>query len=174
MPSPQQVKIDLETVFTALEGPLALVDNSERRDEFRRYLDAARLHLERSIFDLFSIAVEAVNEAGANVSVRLQYQTGALHLVVEPIAQEAGNEQDPLSAIGDEVEKVTIRLPAELKELISQAASLRGMSINSWYVRELARVVRELSRQLQHEERHQEREERQGRRDRLRGFIGSK
>jgi hypothetical protein len=168
----QQIKLDLDAIFSALEGPLALVDDPERRAAFQRYVEAARLHLERAIFDLLSGAIETVNEAGADVTARLQYQAGALHLVVEPRAQEADNEQDSLFTIGDEVDKVTIRLPAELKELISQAASLRGMSINSWYVRELARAVREISRQLHQEERQQERG-RKGPHGRLRGFIRS-
>ena len=190
----QHVQIDFGHVFEALERPLALIDDPERRGVFQRYVDSARVHLERAIFDLLSSAVEAVNEAGGNVRTRLEYQAGGLHLVVEPVAEEAAAEQDHVFNIDDEVEKVTIRIPGELKELISQAANLRGVSINSWYIRELARAVRDISREMRQDERQGERQARRGQKGaerearraqqeaereqrraqggRLRGFIG--
>jgi uncharacterized protein (DUF1778 family) len=171
-----QTPIDLGGVFEALERPLGLVEDLERRAAFQRYLDSARIHLERSIFDLLAKTVEAVNEAGSNVKARLEYQGGALHLVVDPVAEEATTEHERVFNIGDEVEKVTIRIPAELKELIAQAANLRGTSINSWYIRELARSVRDVAREFRQDERREERdqrrEERQSRRGSLRGFVG--
>src|SRR3972149_4684078 len=57
--------IDLSAVFEALERPLGLVEDPERRSALQRYLGSARVHLERAVFDLPSGAVEAVNEAGA-------------------------------------------------------------------------------------------------------------
>ena len=164
--------IDLSAVFEALERPLGLVEDPERRSALQRYLGSARVHLERAVFDLLSGAVEAVNEAGGGVRARLEYRAGALYLVVEPVAEEAAAEPERPFAPGDEVEKVTIRIPAELKDLISQAANLRGTSVNSWYVRELARAVRDISRQIRGDERRQEREEQRERRGSLRGFVG--
>ncbi len=38
-------------------------------------------------------------------------------------------------------EFIKARLPSELKDLIGQAAQLRGLSQNSWYLRELARAI---------------------------------
>jgi predicted DNA binding CopG/RHH family protein len=164
----QQTLINLEAVFEALERPLALVEDEQRRASFQRYLVSVRIHLERSILDLLAGAVQAVNEAEANVRARLEYQAGTLHLVVEPAEEEAAADQDRLFNIDDEVEKVTIRLPSELKDLISQAASSRGVSINSWYIRELANAVRNISRELRQNERRQEREVRIGQRMRER------
>jgi uncharacterized protein (DUF1778 family) len=70
------------------------------------------------------------------------------------------------------VEKVTIRLPAELKELIAQAANLRGVSVNTWYVRELARTIsRQVSDQVREEQREARHERRRANRG-LRGFVG--
>ena len=162
----------MSAVFEALERPLGLVEDPERRAAFQRYLESARVHLERAVFDLLSGAVEAVNEAGGTMRALLEYRAGALYLVVEPAAEEVAAEPERPFAPGDEVEKVTIRIPAELKDLISQAANLRGVSANPWYVRELARAVRDISRQIRGDERRQEREERQGRRGSLRGFVG--
>jgi len=173
----QQREIDLKAVFEALERPLALVDSPERQSDIRRYIEAARVHLERSIFDLLSGAVQAVNESGGGVRSHLEYQAGVLHHVVEPAGEESGSdaEAEPLFSIEGDVEKVTIRIPAELKDLISQAANLRGTSVNTWYVRELARTI---SRQVRDQIRDQARDEvrnRRGERRRgssLRGFVG--
>jgi hypothetical protein len=41
-----------------------------------------------------------------------------------------------------ETEKITIRIPAELKDLATQAASAAGVSANSWFVRAMARSLR--------------------------------
>ncbi|HXH23508.1 MAG TPA: toxin-antitoxin system HicB family antitoxin [Dehalococcoidia bacterium] len=168
----QQREIDLSAVFQALERPLALIDSPERRADMQRYVEAARIHLERAIFDILSDVATTVSEAGVGASVRLEYQGGKLYLVVEGASEaEAGPETERLFSAEGDIEKVTIRLPAELKELIAQAANLRGMSVNTWYVRELARTI---SRQVRDEIRDQRRESRrEERRNRgLRGFVG--
>lgn len=168
----QQKEIDLKSVFAALEGPLGLIDSPERRADMQRFVEAARIHLERAIFDVLSDVTTAVNEAGTGARARLEYQAGKLYLVVEPAPEpEAGPEAEPLFSVEGDVEKVTIRLPSELKDLISQAANLRGMSINTWYVRELARTIsRQVREQVREQQRHQRQERRQSRG--LRGFVG--
>ena len=40
------------------------------------------------------------------------------------------------------MEKITLRLPAELKELATEAAGKASLSVNSWFVRVLARALR--------------------------------
>jgi len=169
----QQREIELKSVFEALERPLGLIDNAERRADMQRYVEAARIHLERAIFDVLSDVTSAVNDAGAGARARLEYQGGKLFLVVEAVQEaESGPEAEPLFSVEGDVEKVTIRLPGELKELISQAANLRGMSVNTWYVRELARTI---SRQVRDQVREGQREARQERRRGnrgLRGFVG--
>jgi hypothetical protein len=167
----QQREIDLSRVFEALERPLGLIDNPERRADIQRYLESAKIHLERAMFDVLSDAVGLVNEAGVGTSARLEYQAGKLFLVVERATEAEETEAEPLFDIEGDMEKVTIRLPAELKELISQAANLRGLSVNAWYVRELARTI---SRQVRDEVRQQQRDARRQRRGSrsLRGFVG--
>lgn len=168
----QQKEIDLAAVFDALERPLGLIDNPDRRADMQRYVEAARIHLERAIFDVLSEVTVTVNSAGTGASTRLEYQGGKLYLVVEAVAEpENGPDTEPLFSVEGDVEKVTIRLPGELKELISQAANLRGMSTNTWYVRELARTI---SRQVREQVREEHRQSRQGRRTgrSMRGFVG--
>jgi predicted HicB family RNase H-like nuclease len=168
----QQREIDLAPVFAALERPLALVDSPERRSDMQRFVEAARVHLERAIFDLLSEVTTAVNEAGAGARARLEYQAGKLFLVVQAVTEEDnGAGQEPLFSVEGDMEKVTIRIPSELKELISQAANLRGMSVNNWYVRELGRTIsRQVRDQLREEQRRERQERRQSRG--LRGFVG--
>jgi hypothetical protein len=168
----QQREIDLAPVFAALERPLALVDNPERRSDMQRFVEAARVHLERAIFDLLSEVTTAVNEAGAGARARLEYQGGKLFLVVQPaVEEENGGPQEPLFSVEGDMEKVTIRIPSELKDLISQAANLRGISVNNWYVRELGRTIsRQVREQVREEQRRERHERRQSRG--LRGFVG--
>jgi hypothetical protein len=166
----QQKEIDLTAVFQALERPLALIDSPERRADMERFIEAARVHLERAIFDVLSEVTAAVNDAGAGARARLEYQSGKLYLVVEAQGEEeTATETDAVFSVEGDVEKVTIRLPSELKDLISEAANLRGVSANTWYVRELARTI---SRQVREQAREEERQARHERRRSLRGFVG--
>jgi predicted HicB family RNase H-like nuclease len=169
-----QLEINLGPVLEALERPLNLIDSPERRADIQRYLEAGRIHLERGMVDVLSAAVGIVNDAGAGARARLEYQAGKLYLVVESAEEAEPSDPEPIFEIDGEMEKVTIRLPAELKELISEAANLRGVSINSWYIRELARTVsRQVREQVKEERRESRREQRGQRRGRsLRGFIG--
>lgn len=148
----QRKTIDISAVFEALEQPLGLVDNPERRADTQRYIEMARIHLERAIFDVVSSAVEAVNEAEGNLEARLEYQDGGLTLVVDPVASEEDEgDAEQLFSIDGDVEKVTIRLPSELKDLVGEAANLRGVSVNTWYIKELATAVRNAAVRAGHE-----------------------
>jgi hypothetical protein len=132
-----------ESVFDALRSPLALVEDSEKRQAFERYVEAARFPLERAVFDLLSGLVSAIEEqVSAHYRLRLAYRTGALELDVEPLAQAERAAPDlgdmPEFGADGEMEKITIRIPAELKDLITQAAVGAGISANSWLIRVLA------------------------------------
>ena len=135
-----------ESVFDALKSPLALVEDSEKRQAFERYVEAARFPLERAVFDLLSGLVSAIDErVSEHYRLRLAYHTGALELNVEPLPQAeraAPNVTDmPDFAADGEMEKITIRIPAELKDLITQAAGGAGISANSWFIRVLAHAL---------------------------------
>ncbi len=173
----QQQQIDLAQVFEALARPLGLVDSPERRADLQRYIDSARIHLERAVFDLLSSVVNTFNDAGTGARGRLEYEGGVLNLVVEPTEDEASAEPEQPFSIEGDMEKVTIRIPADLKELIDRAASVRGVSVNRFYIGELARSI---SRQVREQVREDVREaRREGRHERrhgggssLRGYVG--
>lgn len=136
-----------DAVFDALKSPLALVEDAERRGAFERYVEAARYPLERATFDLISQVVSAVDErVSGHIRLRLTYRPGALVLDAEPVQREPSDASDegmPDWTAGDsETEKITIRIPAELKDLATQAATAAGLSANSWFVRSMARSLR--------------------------------
>lgn len=141
------IEFKTDSVFEALKSPLGLVEDEQKRQAFERYVEAARYPLERAVFDLLS---ELVSAADAQVSdryhLRLSYRPGALQLDVEPVAgaaPDAAREDLPDWTVADgDTEKITIRIPAELKDLATQAAAGAGLSANSWFVRAMARSLR--------------------------------
>ena len=141
MQSRSQFTVDLDPVLDALHGPLALIDDQERREDMRRFVDAARVHQERALFDLISDVVAGINEASGEARVRLEYQSGHLHIAVDSNTVPEDDAADPMTRMDGDLEKVTIRLPRPLKEHIDRAADERGVSLNSWYVRALAGAV---------------------------------
>jgi hypothetical protein len=131
-----------DSIFEALKTPLGVIDNAERREQIETYIDAARVQLERSVFDLLSRFGEEVNgQVSAHYQVGLNYRPGALDLEVTQTEPAEAPDQTWSMAEGD-VEKVTLRIPAELKDLATDAASKAGISLNSWFVRVLARALR--------------------------------
>lgn len=133
-----------DAVFEAVRAPLALIEDEAKRHSIERYVDAARFPLERSIFDLLSGLVTAVDEQVQDrYRVRLTYTPGALRLEVQPVTAPEPEPQTAEWSFGDgDTEKVTIRIPAELKDLATRAAGEAGLSANSWFVRSLARSLK--------------------------------
>jgi hypothetical protein len=166
-----------EPVFDALKQPLALVESDERRRAIETYVEAARLPLERAVYDLMSQLAQAVDEkVGGHYRVRLAYRPGGLAVEVD---EKAGNgEEAQWSTLEGDVEKITIRIPAELKDLAQQAASKAGTSANTWFIKALARAVRNIDIQTAPpppdwgEERRGRREGRRGPGSRLSGWVG--
>ncbi len=71
--------------------------------------------------------------------MRLEYFGGKLSVVAEEARPAEGAE--PVFNESDDVERVTIRMPARLKAMIDEAAAETGTSVNSWYIRILSRAV---------------------------------
>ena len=142
--------LDLGPVFEALEHPLALIDDERRRDEARLLFEASRLHQERAIIDLLSEVIAKVNESASDIRIRLEYGSRRFHIAVDSVN---GSEEpsDPMVRMDGDLEKVTIRLPKLLKESIDEAVAEQGVSLNSWYVRSLARSVFHQSRRRRSE-----------------------
>jgi hypothetical protein len=133
-----------DAIFQTLKSLLRVIDNEERRKQIESYIDAAQAPLERAVFDLLSNFAEAVDgQVAGHYTVNLNYRPGVLDLEVR--ASEPGEDQSdawPSSMPESEVEKITLRIPSELKELATEAAARAGLSVNSWFVRVLARAVR--------------------------------
>ncbi len=161
-------ELKTEPVFDALKQPLALIESDDRRRQIEAYLDTARVPLERAVHDLMSQLVQAVDDKIADhYRIRLAYRPGGLGLEIEEKVQEGDAER--WSALEGDVEKITIRIPAELKDLAQQAAAAAGTSANSWFVKALGRALRNAEGQR---EPPGWREERHSKGSRMTGWVG--
>jgi hypothetical protein len=132
-----------DRIFEALKRTLRVVEDEQRRAQLEGFVDATKASLEQSIFDLLSQFAESVNgEVGAHYQVSLSYKPGGLVLEVRPRGPGEAAEGEAWSMAEGEVEKITLRIPAELKELATEAAARAGLSVNAWFVRMLARALR--------------------------------
>jgi hypothetical protein len=136
MAESQRFPLPLASLMAALEQPLALVEDEAQRQKLRAYLDLVRVHLERSLVSVLSEAASRVNAAQTQVEARVQFENGTAEWVLEP--KEVNPAQEAAWFASGDQEKVTIRIPSELKELIGLAAGRSGISVNSWYIRMLA------------------------------------
>jgi hypothetical protein len=137
----RSIPVDTRLLTDSLKAALPLIDNPERRADIERYLTSTELLMERGLHNLLAGIIQQVNESGGP-ELRLDYGGGSLAISVEPVSSPPPEPEPAFAAdIEGDFEKVTIRLPSELKDLIGQAAQLRGLSQNSWYLRELARAI---------------------------------
>ena len=146
MPDP----IRTEPVFDALKQPLGFIEGDERRRAIESYIDAARLPVERAVFDLMAQLVREIDErVGERFRIRLAYHPDGLALEIEEKVPAAGGEDAQWATLEGDIEKITIRIPAELKDLATQAAQRAGTSANTWFVKAMARAVRNFEAQQQ-------------------------
>jgi hypothetical protein len=172
MTSQRRTQIDLSSLLAGLEQPLGLIDNEQRRNDLQAYVGAARPHVERAAFDVLSGVVAAFNDAAQEQRARLEYSGGGLFLVVDATGSDHEPEAGQAFSEGDQ-ERVTLRLPKELKDLIDSLASRGGMSANNWYVRELSRVIgRHMRDGLRVEIRNERRGYRGRRSSSMKGYVG--
>jgi predicted HicB family RNase H-like nuclease len=170
MTSERRSAIDFAPLLAGLVQPLQLISDPDRRRELEAYISAARPQIERAAFDVLSQAVTAFNDASRDQKARLEYADGRLFLTVAAAPETA----EPETSFDDsDLDKVTLRLPKELKRLIDNAAGMHGISANNWYVRELSRIISHNFRDAMREEARSERRGYyRGRRSSLRGFVG--
>jgi len=164
-----------EEIFQTMKGLLRVIDNEEKRRQIESYIDAAQAPVERAVFDLLSHFAEAVDgQVSGHYRVSLSYRPGVLDLEVRPSEPGEARGEDWSAMPEGEVEKITLRIPAELKELATEAAARAGLSVNAWYVRMLARALRnsEAQEPPRDEGRRHGRHERHGMGQRLRGWVG--
>ena len=162
-----------DSIFESLKSLLTVVDNEERRKQIEAYIEAARSPLERAVFDLLSQFADSVNQqVGSHYTVTLSYRPGVLDAHVEPVEPAAGEETVWSFAEGGDTEKITLRVPAELKDLATEAAAKASLSANSWFLRVLARAVRNAESRDSEEHRHHGRHGRHSPGQRLSGWVG--
>jgi len=164
-----------EEIFQTLKGLLRVIDNEEKRRQIESYIDAAQAPVERAVFDLLSHFAEAVDgQVSGHYRVNLSYRPGVLDLEVRPSGPGEQQGEAWSSMPEGEVEKITLRIPGELKELATEAAARAGLSVNAWYVRMLARALRssEAPEPPRDEGRRRGRHERHGSGQRLSGWVG--
>ncbi len=162
--------IRVDPVLEAFDDALKLVEDEAQRERFGRVVSAARTSVERAVHDLIAEVVADLDEAlRGYAQVDLRYQASGLSVEVtpRPAAELAAEEEISLAG---EFERLTLRLPSELKDRATAAAAEAGVSLNSWLVRTVARSVtqslRESARSLERESRHADRQaERESRRE---------
>jgi hypothetical protein len=166
--------IGLDGIVEALRGPLGLVEDAERRQAVERYVEAARVPVERAVADLMLAVTTVVGDAVAeHYRVRLVYGPDGLDADVEPREPDQGSAAaaDADWSAGS-TDKITIRIPSELKEEVTRAAHAAGVSVNTWLLRAAAAGVRRPGLDERHREHRARRHERRGPGGRLTGWIG--
>jgi len=140
------MELTFDSVLDAFDAALELVEDEEQQQRLQRVIVASRASVERATQDLLAGVLEEVNsELGGRARVDLRYTASGISVSVETngsAAPEGGEDEAWL--FGDsELEKVTLRLPVELKDRASSAAKEAGLSANAWFTRLLARELRE-------------------------------
>ena len=133
--------IRVDPVLEAFDDALKLVEDEAQRERFRRVVSAARTSVERSVHDLIAEVVADLDEAlRGYVQVDLRYQASGLSVEVNPRpAAELAEEEE--TSLAGELDRLTLRLPSELKDRATAAAAEAGLSLNSWLVRTVARGI---------------------------------
>jgi len=127
-------------IVEAFDGVLELIEDEAQRERFSRVLVAGRPAVERAAYDLVSEVVREINEQlGEGVQVQLAYEPGGVSVSVAQVERDEAVEA--LAIGGDEVERLTLRLPAEVKEQASGVAADAAVSLNTWIVQSVARAL---------------------------------
>jgi hypothetical protein len=130
--------IHTDGIFEAFDATLDLIEDEEQRARVRRVLDASRDSVQRAVHDLIGAAVHEVNEAaGGSLRADLIYGPDGLELNVstpDP-AEPRDDATVEIDFDASEIERLTLRLPAELKEIAASAAEGAGVSLNTWLTR---------------------------------------
>ncbi|MEX2372438.1 MAG: toxin-antitoxin system HicB family antitoxin [Dehalococcoidia bacterium] len=131
------MRIDTAPIIEAFERTLALVDDAER-ERLQRILTASQDSVQRALVDLMRAAAEEVNAAGGGHAQVTHGPDGAEFTVSAAPAGEAPPTIEFEFDTG-EIDRLTLRLPSELKELAAFAADQSGVSLNTWLTRIVSR-----------------------------------
>jgi len=131
------MRIDIAPVLQAFDDALALVEDGEQRARLQRVLRAASPAVESAAVGLVRAAAAEVNEASAGaVRAEVVHTAEGPELRVEAVSpMESAAPGPDLEFDASEIERLTLRLPAELKEVAAVAAEQAGVSLNAWLTR---------------------------------------
>jgi len=132
-----QTSAILHNLESALESQLALAGADPNLEAAgRAILAALRPALKEAAFDLAGQAAEEVRAQVSGHRVDLTVVDG------EPTIRITPEEQHMAPSVEEDFDaRITLRLPPSIKEIVEQAASESGDSVNSWVVKALSRRV---------------------------------
>lgn len=171
------MKIEMDGVFAAFDDALALVSDEGERERFRLLLSASRDSVRRATAEVVRKALDEVNSAAAGlVDAQLIYGADGVELRVErssPAAVGSGADHEFEFVFDtDEIDRLTLRIPAELKDIASKAADQAGISLNAWLTGLLTREAAHRARAGGREGRARGGAGRRGPGQSLKGWIG--
>ncbi len=120
----------------------AAVGGDEIRQAADMLVDALGPALRLRLLDALQQAGEELSASfpGASVEVHLQGRDPVLSMSIGRGQGEDGQVEE--SGDGDEVTRLTLRLPEGLKSQVERAANRDGVSINSWLIDAAAQALR--------------------------------
>lgn len=134
------MQLRTEPIFEAFDSAVGLIEDAGQRELFARVVAASRPAVERATTQLVGEVVQEIDEAlGEEARVVLTYEPEGVSVSVtraEPVESGEG-----LGTLGDDVERVTLRMPAGVKEQASGFAAEAAMSLNTWIVRSVGRAL---------------------------------
>lgn len=132
--------MDIDSHVTMLQEQLAAtaaVAGDEARESVSRLAPVLAANIRLAFLGALSEAAAEITrdlaEAGAHTSVDARLDGTGICFVVEPLTEVAPDVAESADE-GDEVARVSLRLPADLKTRADAAASEAGQSLNTWLV----------------------------------------
>ncbi len=138
-----QLDKHLESVRNGVQQAAALADEHSQ-DVARRLSDALESSVRLALIDALSDASDEISADLAPGSVEFRLRNGEPQFVVTPPAAPAAADPEPdITFTEDDSEqvRVTLRIPATLKEQVDEAADAEGVSTNTWLVQQVRRSI---------------------------------
>ncbi len=131
------MRIDIAPILEAFDGALDLIEDEPQRARLQRVLRAAAPAVEGAAVAMIRGAATEVNEvAGGAVRAEVVHTADGPELRVEALSpMEHASTAPDLEFDASEIERLTLRLPSELKEIAAIAAEQAGVSLNAWLTR---------------------------------------
>jgi hypothetical protein len=134
------MQLRTDPLHAAFDLTLALVDDEEQRDLLARVLAAGRPAVDKAAYEVVREVVAGINEdLGDAARIELTYTPDGVTVLVTQTEPDMDSED--LAAMSDEVERLTLRLPAEVKDLAASIAADAAVSLNTWIVRSVVRAL---------------------------------